>query len=183
MHNSILQDTIESGEDEHDYYLADDDHDSDGSHFIYLVNTILSGTARLNILLPTATILAFSIFSPLLTNYGQCNAFDRWLMAFFLAFSAISCIFFSFTDSFRTATGRLYYGLATIHGIRTFNCGRVKPCLPGDYRLRWADLFHAGLSLVAFLTFVASHGDVLSCYNVQLPRKEKRNWISFLATR
>ncbi|CAA3031395.1 protein DMP7-like [Olea europaea var. sylvestris] len=169
--NSI-QHQIESGEDNDYYYIADDyDDDADNSNYIYIVNTILSGTARLNVLLPTATILAFTIFAPLITDDGKCTTFDRWLMGFFVALSATSCVFFSFTDSFRTATGRLYYGVATFHGIRTFNGGRVKPCVPSDYRLRWADIFHAALSLTAFLTFAMLHNDVLSCYHLMLPRK------------
>ncbi|KAA8538590.1 hypothetical protein F0562_028216 [Nyssa sinensis] len=178
MDNSIHQDLNESVEDNNDsylaannndYYLADDD--TDGSHFIFVLNTILSGTARLNVLLPTATILAFTIFAPLLTNDGKCNTLNRWLMGIFLVVSVASCVFFSITDSFRTSTGRLYYGVATFSGIWTFNARRKKPYFPSDYRLRWTDLFHASLSLIAFLTFAASHGDVLSCYYLALPRK------------
>lgn len=45
------------------------------------------------------------------------------------------------------------------------------PCVPSDYRLRWGDLFHSSLSLLVFLTFAASHSDVLSCYDLDLPRK------------
>ncbi|KAF8376973.1 hypothetical protein HHK36_030345 [Tetracentron sinense] len=147
------------------------DEGTDESHLIYVLNMILSGTARLNVLLPTATILAFTIFAPLLTNDGECDTLNLWLMGIFLAFSAASCVFFAFTDSFRTATGRLYYGVATFSGIWTFNGGRKKPCVPSDYKLKWADLFHASLSLVAFLTFAASHNDVVECYYPAMPRK------------
>uniref|UniRef100_A0A5B7BDA5 Uncharacterized protein n=1 Tax=Davidia involucrata TaxID=16924 RepID=A0A5B7BDA5_DAVIN len=162
MDNSIHQDLIES---------VRENDDTDGSHFIYALNTILSGTARLNVLLPTATILAFTIFAPLLTSDGKCNTLNRWLMGFFLALSAASCVFFSITDSFRTPTGRLYYGVATLDGIWTFNGRRKKPYVPSDYRLGWTDLFHASLSLIAFLTFAALHSDVLSCYYLAMPRK------------
>ncbi|KAK3230344.1 hypothetical protein Dsin_002225 [Dipteronia sinensis] len=70
MANSICQDLTESGEEENDYYCLKDD-DADESQFIYVINAILGGTARLNVLLPTATILAFTIFAPLLTNDGS----------------------------------------------------------------------------------------------------------------
>ncbi|KAI5668447.1 hypothetical protein M9H77_18300 [Catharanthus roseus] len=172
MDNSVNEDLIENGESEEEsyyYYLEDDD--TTDSNFIYILNTILSGTARLNVLLPTATILAFTIFAPIITNDGKCNKVEQWLMGGFLAMSAVSCVFFSLTDSFRTATGRLHYGLATFHGIWTFNGGKKKPSVPEDYRLRWADLFHASLSLIAFLTFAVSHYDVLNCYHLVLPRK------------
>lgn len=172
MNGSIRQKLVENcdPEDENNFSAIADEDIAD-SNFIYILNTILSGTARLNVLLPTATILAFAIFAPLLTNDGKCKTLERWLMGFFLALSSASCVFFSITDSFRTATGRLHYGVATVNGIWTFNGGRTKPCVPSDYRLRWGDLFHASLSLIAFLTFAASHYDVLNCYHLIVPRK------------
>nr|XP_027092951.1 protein DMP2-like [Coffea arabica] len=173
MNNSLQQNLIENvdQEDEIKNLRTIVDEDVADSNFIYILNTILSGTARLNVLLPTATILAFTIFAPLVTNDGKCKSLERWLMGSFLAFLAASCVFFSFTDSFRTATGRLHYGVATIKGIWTFNGGKTKPCVPSDYRLRCSDMFHASLSLIAFLTFATSHSDVLDCYHLVVPRK------------
>ncbi|KAJ6859159.1 hypothetical protein NC652_041450 [Populus alba x Populus x berolinensis] len=49
------------------------------------------------------------------------------------ALSASSCVVFTFTDSFRTSTGRLYYGMATFRGIWTFNGGRKKPSVQSGY--------------------------------------------------
>ncbi|MED6146927.1 hypothetical protein PIB30_039334 [Stylosanthes scabra] len=174
MNNSSSQDMIvhyEYSEDDYYYYDLDDDYETDESHYFYVINAILSGTARLNVLLPTATILAFSIFAPILTNDGECDSLNRWLTAIFLAILAVSCVFFTCTDSFRTATGRLYYGVATFRGIWTFNGGRKKPCVPSDYRLRWSDLFHALLSLLSYLAFAGLHLDVVKCYYPGLPRK------------
>lgn len=162
---------VQPEQSEDEYYDMDDDYNIDESQYFYFINAILSGTARLNVLLPTATILAFSIFAPLLTDDGQCTALNRWLMGVFLAILAVSCVFFTFTDSFRTASGRLCYGVATFRGIWTFNGGRKKPCEPSEYRLRWADLFHASLSLVSFLTFAGLHHDVVKCYYPGMPRK------------
>ncbi|XP_052190514.1 protein DMP2-like [Diospyros lotus] len=169
MEDSIKQHLIEIEEVGKVYLPAEEE--TDETQFIFILNTILSGTARLNVLLPSATILAFTIFAPILTNDGQCDALNRWLMAVFSALSAGSCIFLSITDSFRTATGRLYYGVATRGGIWTFNGGRKKPLRPSDYRLGWGDLFHGSLSLIAFLTFAALHPDAVSCYYPALPRK------------
>ncbi|XWS23445.1 hypothetical protein CRYUN_Cryun28dG0014400 [Craigia yunnanensis] len=79
MENSITQDLCESFQLNDDYqYLKDEE--TDESNFIYIINAILSETARLNVLLPIATILAFTIFAPLLTNDGQCTSLSRWLM-------------------------------------------------------------------------------------------------------
>ncbi|XP_072965730.1 protein DMP3-like [Typha angustifolia] len=166
-------------EDEKDTYkilierdtTADDDAATDESNIFYLLNLILSGTARLNILLPTATILAFTIFAPLLTDDGECDKLSRVLTAAFIALCAASCVFFTFTDSFRAASGRLYYGVATMRGIWTFNGRRKGPADSAAFRLRWSDVFHALLSLVAFVTFAGSHHDVVACYYPGLPRK------------
>lgn len=174
--NSTSQELIvhceELNEDD-EYYDLDEDHDDDidESYYFYVINAILSGTARLNVLLPTVSILAFSIFAPLLTDDGECNTLNRWLMAIFLAILAVSCVFFTLTDSFRTATGRLCYGVATLRGIWTFNGGRKKPRVPSDFRMRWGDVFHVSLSLVSFLAFAGLHQDVVKCYYPGLPRK------------
>ncbi|BAU01867.1 hypothetical protein LR48_Vigan10g181900 [Vigna angularis] len=178
MSNSESQDLIIHCEDEQqeqqnsedDFYDVDD-YDIDESYYFYVINAILSGTARLNVLLPTVTILAFSIFAPILTDDGECNTLNRWLMGSFLALMAVSCVFFTLTDSFRSSSGRLYYGVATLRGIWTFNGGKKKPRVPSDYRLRWSDLFYASLSLVSFLAFAGLHQDVVKCYYPALPRK------------
>lgn len=152
----------------------DDDEEDDNSSFILVLNLVLGGTARLNVLLPTATILAFAIFAPLLTDDGKCTRLNRILTAAFVVLCAASCVFFTLTDSFRSASGRLRYGVATPSGIRTF-CGgghrRKGPREPERYRLRWSDLFHTALALVAFVTFAASHHDIVLCYYPGVPRK------------
>ncbi|PWZ11168.1 hypothetical protein Zm00014a_027488 [Zea mays] len=153
-----------------------DDDEDDSWSFIVVLNLVLGGTARLNVLLPTATILAFAIFAPLLTDDGKCSTrLNRILTAAFVALCAASCVFFTLTDSFRSASGRLRYGVATPAGIRTF-CGghrrrRKGPREPELYRLRWSDLFHSALALVAFVTFAASHHDMVLCYYPGVPRK------------
>jgi len=171
MNLSINTALLETAESEPDNSSHLDDDGIDERHCMYMLNAILSGTARLNILLPTFTILAFTIFAPLLTNDGKCSNLERWLMGSFWAVCAASCIFFSITDSFRAPNGRLYYGVATIKGIWTFNGGRKKPLVPSDYKLRWSDLFHTSLSVIAFLTFAALHNDVQQCYYPAIPRK------------
>ncbi|KAF4377177.1 hypothetical protein CsatB_006626 [Cannabis sativa] len=168
MEYPIRQNLIQNYDDEEE---EEEESDDTESHFLYVSNAILSGTARLNILLPTATILAFTIFAPLLTNDGVCDSLNRWLMGSFVALCAASCVFFTFTDSFKTTSGRLYYGVATFRGIWTFNASRKKPCVSSDYRLRCVDFFHALLSLIAFLAFAGSHIDVVGCYYPALPRK------------
>ncbi|PKU75583.1 hypothetical protein MA16_Dca020717 [Dendrobium catenatum] len=103
--------------------------DSDeGSHepganesLLYIINLILSATARLNVLLPAATTLAFSIFTALLTNDGDCSSLNRYLMASVLLCAA-SCAFFAISDSFRTASGRACFGVAKLYRKKSL-CG------------------------------------------------------------
>ncbi|GAU13250.1 hypothetical protein TSUD_42040 [Trifolium subterraneum] len=132
MNSSTSQDMVVHFEHSEDDYYDLEDYDNDESHYFYVINAILSGTARLNVLLPTVTTLAFSIFAPILTNDGECNILNCWLTGIFLVMLAVSCVFFTFTDSFKTSTGRLYYGVATFRGIWTFCGGRKKPCLHYD---------------------------------------------------
>ncbi|TKY51497.1 hypothetical protein E2542_SST23013 [Spatholobus suberectus] len=171
MNNSTSQDMVIHYDQSEDDYCDLDDYDMDESYYFYVINAILRGTARLNVLLPTVTTLAISIFAPILTNDGECSTLNRWLMGIFLAILEVSCVFLTFTDSFRTATGRLYYGLATFRGIWTCYGGRKKPRVPSDYRLTWGDLFHASLSLLSFPAFAGLHHDVVKCYYRGMPRK------------
>lgn len=168
----IDQTSKDAGEPHQD---ADDGDADDTSSFILVMNLVLSGTARLNVLLPTATILTFAIFAPLVTDDGKCARVNRVLTGAFVLLCAASCVFFTLTDSFRSATGRLRYGVATPAGIATFCAGggsrRKAPREPERYRLRWSDLFHTALSLVAFVTFAASHHDIVRCYYPGAPRK------------
>lgn len=77
-----------TGED--DYYDLDD-YDMDESYHLYVINAILSDTARLNVILSTVTNLAFSTFAPILTNNGACSTLNNWLMGFFLCCENIFC--------------------------------------------------------------------------------------------
>ncbi|THU50313.1 hypothetical protein C4D60_Mb06t18890 [Musa balbisiana] len=129
------------------------------------------GTTRLHVLLATAIILTFSVFVPLVTDDGECDDLNRWFTAFLVALCAASSVSFTFTNSYRAASGRLYYAVATLRGIRAFNGRRKGPPEPGTYRLTWSDLFHASLSLVAFLTIALLHDDVMRCYHIDRPRK------------
>ncbi|KAG8054474.1 hypothetical protein GUJ93_ZPchr0001g31032 [Zizania palustris] len=157
---------------------CEDEEEDDSSSLILVTNLILSGTARLNVLLPTATILAFAIFAPLLTDDGQCTRLSRALTGALMLLCAASCVFFTLTDSFRSSTGRLRYGIATPSGIRTFCVvrrrsakNRTGPRELERYRLRWSDLFHTALALVAFVTFAASHHAIVLCYYPEVPWK------------
>ncbi|KMZ57085.1 hypothetical protein ZOSMA_89G00360 [Zostera marina] len=69
----------------------------------------LSGTAHLANLLPTGTLLAFQILTPIFTTNGACDSMMRSMTQFLLLVLASTASLACFTDSFRsTSDGELY---------------------------------------------------------------------------
>ncbi|PRQ24458.1 hypothetical protein RchiOBHm_Chr6g0272621 [Rosa chinensis] len=161
MDDSINHDLIDNSEhSDGDDYLCFEDDDTDESHCTYVLNVILSGTACLNVLLPTATILSFTIIAPLLTNDGICTDFSHWLMGFFMPFLQRPA---SFSHSLIALKQRRACYTMEWPYFREFRLSMV------------ADLFHASLSLVAFLTFAGSHNDVVGCFYPGMPKRITNN--------
>jgi hypothetical protein len=50
-------------------------------------------------LLPTGTVFLFQFCSPILSNYGQCHSYNKYLTAFLVGCCGLSCFFSTFTDS------------------------------------------------------------------------------------
>ncbi|KAK1295507.1 hypothetical protein QJS10_CPA16g01428 [Acorus calamus] len=82
----------------------------------------MSTAANLVKLLPSNTVLAFQALSPSFSNRGQCHIANVYLTMFLITISAVSCCFFSLTDSLMGPNGKLYYGIATRKGLYIFNC-------------------------------------------------------------
>ncbi|CAO2203972.1 unnamed protein product [Urochloa humidicola] len=137
----------------------------------------LSSVANLAKLLPTGTSLAFHSLSPSFTNRGACLPSNRYLTAALLYLCFLSCVFFSFTDSFVGGDGKLYYGLATAKGFLVLNytggeeedadAERRRRVFGNNLqrlRMRRVDFAHAGLSAAVFLTVAFGDAAVQSCY-------------------
>jgi len=131
----------------------------------------LAGAANLANLLPTGTTLAFQALTPSFTHCGACHTVHKYLTSCLVAFFALVCFLSSFTDSFKGADGKLYYGIATPKGLYVFNIGRVsrkeEEEREGDltkYRMRLIDFVHALVSLLVFLVFALGDPNVLSCF-------------------
>ncbi|CAO2836293.1 unnamed protein product [Amaranthus hypochondriacus] len=60
----------------------------------------LASTAYLANLLPTGTLLAFQLLTPIFTNNCQCNVATRPTTALLLSVLALSCFLACFTVSF-----------------------------------------------------------------------------------
>lgn len=138
----------------------------------------LASVANLAKLLPTGTALAFQSLSPSFTNRGACLPSNRYLTAALLYLCLVSCVFFSFTDSFVGTDGKLYYGVATVKGFLVFNyTGDTGENDEADaerrrqvfknlrrLRIRWVDYVHAVFSAVVLLTVAFSTAAVQSCF-------------------
>lgn len=141
------------------------------------ISQTLTTTANLANLLPTGTVLAFQLLVPTFTNNGTCDSASRLMTQFLLLVLASSCFLASFTDSFKSPDGKVYYGFATFKGMWLFD----SPIIAGDkestipelnsYRLTFVDLLHAILSVFVFLTIASRDVNVLKCFYPQ-PEKE-----------
>ncbi|CAD5172306.1 unnamed protein product [Musa acuminata subsp. malaccensis] len=136
----------------------------------WVVDKTLSTASNLAQLLPTATVLAFQSLSPSFTRRGECYATNRELTCVLIALSAVSCAFFSITDSLVGADNKLYYGVATMRGLYVFNCNEAneeeRRRVFGDldeYRLRPLDCVHAVFAVLVFLTLAFSDAMVQHC--------------------
>ncbi|CAA0841529.1 Protein of unknown function (DUF679 [Striga hermonthica] len=128
----------------------------------------LQSSAHLANLLPTGTLLAFQLLTPIFTNNGSCDPATRPMTLILLATLALSCFLASFTDSVKAADGRVYYGFATFKGLWLFdyvgaaNSGLARDF--GGYRLGFVDFVHAVLSVLVFGAVAVRDKNVVGCF-------------------
>ncbi|PKA50188.1 hypothetical protein AXF42_Ash020133 [Apostasia shenzhenica] len=137
-----------------------------------IVNGILKQSAHLANLLPTGTVLAFQILSPILTGQGQCSAANKIRTASLLSLCALSCFILSFTDSFRDGGGSVRHGIATFRGA-------VPPEAAKNYRIRFVDFVHAFMSVMVFVVVVLVDQNVVACF-YPMPSEEEKLIIAAL---
>ncbi|CAN1169666.1 Protein DMP3 [Linum perenne] len=128
------------------------------------ISQTLTTTANLANLLPTGTLLAFNLLTPIFTQHGTCSAAAAPLTLILLCLLAASCFLASFTDSV-TVGGHVYYGFATSTGMFLFDC----PDPPRKeeltrYRIRFVDWVHALLSVLVFVSVALRDRNVVSCF-------------------
>ncbi|XAR56306.1 hypothetical protein NMG60_11036741 [Bertholletia excelsa] len=126
----------------------------------------LASTAHLANLLPTGTLLAFQLLTPIFTNNGSCDAATRPLTLLLLGLLAVSCFLACFTDSFKSRDGQVFYGFVTPKGMWLFDSPAAEAAgLPDlrKYKLRAIDVIHAMLSLLVFAAVALRDRNVLGC--------------------
>ncbi|KAH6789106.1 transmembrane protein [Perilla frutescens var. frutescens] len=125
----------------------------------------LQSSANLANLLPTGTIFAFQLLTPIFTNGGSCDTTTR--PTALLIVLAISCLLASFTDSIKCANGDVHYGFVTTKGLWMFDFSNASASgLPdlSKYRLKMMDVMHALLSLSVFVAVALRDKNVVRCF-------------------
>lgn len=122
-------------------------------------------TAHLANLLPTGTVLAFQILSPIFTNVGHCGLATRILTASLVSICGFSCFILSFTDSYKDLNGNVCYGFATIHGFWIIDGSAMLTQERSKvYKLRFLDFAHAILSFLVFGAVVLFDKNAVNCF-------------------
>jgi hypothetical protein len=141
---------------------------------VSVADRALRGVADLIKLLPSGTVFLFQFLSPLVTNNGHCAAFNKVLSGTLVALCGAFCAFSSFTDSYVGSDGRVYYGVVTRRGLRTFTPDPDAAARDlSAYRLRAGDFVHAALSLLVFATLALLDADTVACLYPALELSER----------
>ncbi|KAI9121678.1 hypothetical protein K1719_008711 [Acacia pycnantha] len=144
------------------------------------ISQTFQSTAHLANLLPTGSVLAFHLLSPIFSNLGNCDAVSRSMTAFLVALCGVSCFLMSFTDSFRDSKGNVCYGFATVSGLWVMDGSTVlPPQVAAKYRLRFIDFVHAFLSVLVFGAVALFDENVVSCF-FPAPTKETQEVLTAL---
>lgn len=144
------------------------------------ISQTFQSTAHLANLLPTGSVLAFQLLSPVFTNEGECDSASRSLTVGLIALCGLSCILLSFTDSFKDKKGNICYGFATIHGLWVIDGSETLP--PEDaatYRLKFIDFMHAFMSILVFSAVALFDQNVVDCL-YPMPSDEAREVLASL---
>ncbi|CAN8231492.1 unnamed protein product [Cochlearia groenlandica] len=122
-------------------------------------------TAHLANLLPTGTVLAFQLLSPIFSNGGQCDLASKIMTSTLVAICAFSCFILSFTDSYKDKNGTICYGFATNRGLWIIDGSATLPQeLSTKYKLRFIDFAHAFMSLLVFGAVVLFDRNAVNCF-------------------
>lgn len=162
--------------------LAADDVGDGMSPVQRAISQTYQSTAHLAKLLPTGTVLAFQLLSPVVTAQGHCVRANRAMAAALLALCALSCFVLSFTDSFRdAATGAVRYGFATSRGLWVIDGGAPldDPRAAAAYRIRFLDLVHAVVSVMIFAAVALLDQNVVTCF-YPVPSEDARQVLTVL---
>ncbi|XP_004486106.1 protein DMP6-like [Cicer arietinum] len=129
------------------------------------ISQTFQSTAHLANLLPTGTVLAFQLLSPIFTNVGNCDSVSKSMTSALLTICGVWCFLVCFTDSFRDSKGNICYGFATFKGLWVIDGStKLPPQVAGKYCLRLIDLMHAVMSILVFAAIALFDQNVVNCF-------------------
>ncbi|XP_068663098.1 protein DMP6-like [Aristolochia californica] len=131
------------------------------------IHQTFKSTAHLANLLPTGTVLAFQLLSPVFTNQGKCNSTNQYITKCLTVLCGISCFLLSFTDSYRDGEGKVRYGLATMNGLWVIDGednNTLHPEVARKYKMKFIDFVHAIMSIMVFGVVVLFDQNVVKCF-------------------
>ncbi|BAT73686.1 hypothetical protein VIGAN_01120000 [Vigna angularis var. angularis] len=154
--------------------------DADRSLIQRAISQTFQSTAHLANLLPTGTVLAFQLLSPIVTNQGNCDSVCKFMTATVVALCGASCFLQCFTDSFRNDKGNVCYGLATFKGLWVIDgSATLPPELGAKFRLKFIDFMHAVMSILVFAAVALFDQNVVNCF-FPSPSTEAREILTVL---
>ncbi|KAF8411123.1 hypothetical protein HHK36_003662 [Tetracentron sinense] len=144
------------------------------------ISQTFKSTAHLANLLPTGSVLAFQLLSPIFTNQGHCDAVSRSMTAALVGLCGVSCFLLCFTDSFRDGSGNVCYGIATFRGLWIIDgSASISPKETVGYRLRFIDFMHAFMSVLVFSAIALFDENVVNCF-YPAPSEETKELLTTL---
>lgn len=144
------------------------------------ISQTFQSTAHLAKLLPTGTVMAFQVLSPVFTNQGDCDPVSRAMTSSLIALCGLSCFLLSFTDSFKDKDGNVSCGFATIRGLWVIDgSAKLPPQMADRYRIRFMDFVHAFMSVLVFAAVALFDKNTVQCF-YPTPSREVREVLTAL---
>ncbi|OIT36423.1 PREDICTED: uncharacterized protein LOC109242063 [Nicotiana attenuata] len=129
------------------------------------ITQTFQSTAHLANLLPTGSVLAFQLLSPIFTNQGECDKIGKFLTVALVTLCGLSCFILSFTDSFTDKKGKICYGFATIRGLWIIDgSAKIPHQIARKYKLKFIDFLHAFMSIFVFAAVAFFDQNVVNCF-------------------
>ncbi|ERN07477.1 hypothetical protein AMTRI_Chr12g241970 [Amborella trichopoda] len=139
-----------------------------------VMDRTIAGAVNITRLLPTGTVLAFQLLSPLFTNNGYCHPINKYFTGVLLLFCNFSCGFVCFTDSYTGKDGNTYYGVATRTGLWTSSSDPDSSSLDfSTYKVVLGDWVHAGFSILVFAVVALLDPNTVNCYYPSMGTDQK----------
>ncbi|GAU23597.1 hypothetical protein TSUD_385860 [Trifolium subterraneum] len=144
------------------------------------ISSTFKSTAHLANLLPTGSVLAFQLLSPIFANLGNCDIVSRTMTYALVILCGASCFLLSFSDTIRDSKGHISHGIATFKGLWIIDgCIELPPQVAAKYRLQFIDFVHAMMSILVFLAITMFDQNVVHCFCPE-PSKEMREILTML---